>query len=523
LLLFPFVVGSAVARPLLPAEKEARYRTQSSARRIPTFCPGATFNLTFKSKIDGSIQPLLVSLPRVYTPEKSWPLLVTLHGLGDGPILANDIDSMVQIGPCGRGSVWFTGIGKRDVFEAIEMAKRLFSIDPDRICLSGFSMGAVATFNLGLDYPDLWAACVPVCGECPDLSAIENARHLPFWINTGQKDLMMPPLASSIAYQKALKLGLSHWRYTEYRDMDHSFAIDWKRVQEWLLTKKRTTDPKQVCFCTKNLKSNRAYWVRLTELEQYGKPGRIHAVIDGQKITVKTDNISNYTLTLNNRLLDLTREVEILENDIRVFSGRLTSDGHFAKNKTSPHMLLKRPGLSGPLWDIYSSQSLLVYGTHSNTKDLTDAAERCAHAFANPGWMNEVSFRIVPDTAVTKKDLADNNLVLFGTTRTNKLLAQISEKLPVRMTENRILAQAGEYADPNYGYVLIYPNPLNREKYVAVFAGTTAETIDCFHRIWPGLNSTPHNIDFGIFQLTPNPNLVNWRLKGIFNSNWNWQ
>ncbi len=76
---------------------------------------------------------------------------------------------MLQIGPYGRGDQWYTGIGEKDVFECLEMAKKVFSVDEDRISLCGFSMGGVGTFKLGLRYPDIWAACVPVCGRCDEL------------------------------------------------------------------------------------------------------------------------------------------------------------------------------------------------------------------------------------------------------------------------------------------------------------------------------------------------------------------
>ncbi|MCK5640794.1 MAG: hypothetical protein KAJ19_08355, partial [Gammaproteobacteria bacterium] len=165
----------------------------SSNENIPDFPPGKVLHLTFKSEVDGSRQPFVAKIPKEYTPEKKWPLLVTLHGLGDGPILVPDIDSMVQIGPYGRGSVWYTGIGEKDVFECVKTAKRIFSIDESRVYLCGFSMGGAGTFNLGLRYPDKWAACVPVCGRSGDLALVENGRHLPFWIQTGKEDTVLPP------------------------------------------------------------------------------------------------------------------------------------------------------------------------------------------------------------------------------------------------------------------------------------------------------------------------------------------
>jgi len=292
---------------------------------------GGIMNLTFKSKIDESFQPLLIKVPKGYTPKKSWPLLVTLHGLGDGPILATQVESMVQIGPYGRGSVWYTGIGEKDVFECIEKAKTLFSIDEDRIYLTGFSMGGIGTFNLGLTHPDIWAACVPVCGRCDDLELIENGRYLPFWINAGRQDTVVPPEYSRQVYDKAMRLGFSEWKYTEYENMAHGFEIDWKQVEGWLLTKKRIANPKQVQFRMKNLESNRAWWVEVTELKERGRYARISAAIESQKINITTDNISNYTLRLNSSLIDLTKKVYIIENGKSVFEGLLNNNGCFIK------------------------------------------------------------------------------------------------------------------------------------------------------------------------------------------------
>lgn len=482
---------------------------------------GGVINLTFKSKIDGSLQPLLVKVPKGYTPKKKWPLLVTLHGLGDGPILAAEVESMVQIGPYGRGSVWFTGIGAQDVFEGLDIVQKLFSIDADRVYLCGFSMGAISTFNLGLKYPDIWAACVPVCGRCEDLTLIENARHLPFWVNAGKTDTLQPSKYCKRAYDRAKQLGFSQWKYTEH-EMGHSFDIDWKQVGKWLLTKKRVLSPKRVSFCTKDLGSNRAYWVEVAGIEEYGKSARIDAAIEGQEINIITDNVSNYVLWLNGNLINLFEEVKIVENGVSVFRGLLNKDGCFVKTAQGG-TLFKRPGLSGPLWDIYSGPCLLVYGTNSGNQSLIEAAKLCAESFSNPRWMDKVHFRITPDTAVAKKDIAENNIVLFGNAATNKLLAQISDRLPIRMSGNRIAAAGAEFSGENIGFVLIYPNPLNPDKYVSVFSGNIAETVDCFRRIWPRLHSVPKNIDFGIFEFAADGYSVNWRLKGVFGSDWHWQ
>ena len=502
-------------------ENDGNWRRQ--IKPLGSLPNGGTLSLTFKSKIDGGIQPLLVRIPKGYTPEKSWPLLVTLHGMGDGPILAPGMEAMVQIGPNGRGSVWYEGIGERDVFECIEMAKRLLSIDTDRLYLCGFSMGGMATFELGFKHPDVWAACVPVCGRCNSMDLVENAIYLPFWVNTGGKDIMMPPEYSRPAYDRAGQLGFAQWKYTEHKNMSHDFSIDWTDVEQWLLTKRRTVNPREVSFRTKDIRFNRAYWLEITEIIQYGRLARIDARIDGQRITIETDNVTNYTIRLGDALVDVARGIRIVENGVEIYDGRLSEDGCFVKTRRDKDVVIKRPGLSGPLWDVYSDRCLLIYGTNSRDRSLIRASKKCAESFCSTAWMSKANFKIVPDKEVSTKDLAESNIVLFGNPETNTVLARIMDKLPIRAEGREVEVRNTKFSGDHIGFVLIYPNPLNQEKYVAVFSGSTAKAIDCFKKIWPRFESAPREIDFGVFEINPRNDSVKWHSKGIFGTNWDFQ
>jgi hypothetical protein len=268
-----------------------------------------------------------VKVPDGYTKKNGWPLLVVLHGLGDGPIIVPSIDSMVQIGPFGRGDSWYKGIGEQDVFECIELAKQIFNIDPDRVYLAGFSMGGGGTFKLGLKYPDTWAACVPVCGTMSNPDLVSNGRNFPFWINTGSEDRVVPAKYSKRAYETAVELGFKHWKYTEYEGMGHSFWVDWGRIEKWLLTKKRTNSPSAVSFTSS--KPARAYWAEITEKYNCTQFAKIDIGITFQAIDVKISNIADYTLYLKDAPVNLTQELTIIENDKQVFQGQLTSDGIF--------------------------------------------------------------------------------------------------------------------------------------------------------------------------------------------------
>jgi pimeloyl-ACP methyl ester carboxylesterase len=492
-------------------------------RPLGRFPNGGILSMTFRSNIDDSIQPLLVKVPKGYTPEESWPLLVTLHGLGDGPILTPGIEAMAQIGPYGRGSVWYEGIGGQDVFECIEMAKQLLSIDEDRVYLCGFSMGGLGTFELGLKYPHVWAACVPVCGRCNSFDLIENAMYLPFWINTGSKDIMVPSEYSRAAYDRARQLDFSHWKYTEHGDMGHDFSINWKEVEEWLLPRERTKSPGRVSFRTKDIRFNRAYWLEITEIEHYGKLARIDALIDGQRIEIETKNVANYTIRLDDTLLDIDQSIRILENNIEIHNGRLSEDGCFIRARLDENTVIKRSDLSGPLWDIYSNPCLLIYGTYSKDRPLIRASKRCAESFRSPPWMGRMNFRVITDKEASERDLTENNIVLFGNAETNKILASVTDKLPIRMEAGKVVVRNMKYSGDNIGYVLIYPNPLNQKKYIAVLAGNSATTIDCFERIWPRFDAVPRVADFGVFGIDPSNDSVTWHVKDIFGTNWDFR
>ena len=111
MLLLNYVFG---AKPVINGR-----RAQPVHQKIDSFPNSVILNLTFRNKTDDTLQLLTLKVPNGYTPKKKWPLLVTLHGLGDGPILATEVNSIVQIWPYGRGSVWFTGIGMHDVFKSV--------------------------------------------------------------------------------------------------------------------------------------------------------------------------------------------------------------------------------------------------------------------------------------------------------------------------------------------------------------------------------------------------------------------
>jgi predicted peptidase len=150
----------------------------------------------------------LLFTPKDYDGDKSkkWPLILFLHGAGERgtnlskvavhgvpKIVANRPDfPFVVISPqCPNGQVW----EKEALIELVDKAMKNYRIDPDRVYLTGLSMGGFGSWALAAAYPERFAAVAPICGGgnvldvlLPPKGKEAALRSLPIWAFHGAKD-----------------------------------------------------------------------------------------------------------------------------------------------------------------------------------------------------------------------------------------------------------------------------------------------------------------------------------------------
>ena len=104
--------------------------------------------------------------------------------------------------------------------------------------------------------------------------------------------------------------------------------------------------------------------------------------------------------------------------------------------RLSRHTQYKRHGLQGPIDDAFMDSFLMVRPTGKplNEKVGDWAKGEMDHAVEH--WREQFrgEARVKDDTAVTDADIAASNLVLWGDPASNKVLAKIADKLPIRGT-----------------------------------------------------------------------------------------
>ncbi|NIM94201.1 MAG: prolyl oligopeptidase family serine peptidase [Anaerolineales bacterium] len=179
---------------------------------------------------------------------KKWPLLLFLHGIGErgdeplelerlkiyGPPMMveeqNDFPFIVVSPQCPTDVYWDSKLGA--VEGLLDELVANLQVDPNRVYLTGLSMGGFGAWNLVLEQPERFAAVVPIAGgyEFESNAVPENIcdlREVPIWVFHGEQDNLVLSVQSTTLVN-ALKACGGNIRYTLYPDADH--------MESWMLT-----------------------------------------------------------------------------------------------------------------------------------------------------------------------------------------------------------------------------------------------------------------------------------------------
>jgi predicted peptidase len=92
-------------------------------------------------------------------------------------------------------------------------------IDPQRLYLTGLSMGGYGSWDLGTRWADRWAAVAPICGGGDELYA-DRLVHVPVWAWHGDRDDVVPVDKSRTMIEAIRSAGGSP-KYTELKGVGH--------------------------------------------------------------------------------------------------------------------------------------------------------------------------------------------------------------------------------------------------------------------------------------------------------------
>jgi len=183
--------------------------------------------------------------------------------------------------------------------------------------------------------------------------------------------------------------------------------------------------------------------------------------------------------------------------------------------------LQKRHGLQGPIDDAFLDRFVFVTPTGTPLSAAVGrwvAAEE-QHAIAE--WRRQFRGDAVvrEDREITDAEIASSNLILWGDPASNRVLARIADRLPVKWTAEGIVAGANRYPVSTHAPISISPNPLNPDRYVVLNSGFTFREAD----YTSNSRQTPKLPDYVVVDITTPPDrrfpgkIV---LAGFFNEQW---
>ncbi len=210
------------------------------------------FNLRKKIGL-GETYAYLPQLPDGYDadPAKRWPLILFLHGSGDrgsdlasftfhnGPpklIASGKKLPAIVISPRCPDEWWSAPV----LGQLIDDVSAKYRVDPDRIIVTGLSMGGYGTWALAEAYPNRFSAIAPICGGGNPAEAASLAK-LPIWAFHGQLDTTVPVFLSQTMVA-AIRQSGGDPHLTIYPDAKHdswtqAYATD--ALYPWMLAQQR--------------------------------------------------------------------------------------------------------------------------------------------------------------------------------------------------------------------------------------------------------------------------------------------
>lgn len=404
-------------------------------------------------------QPYTMYIPHALDLKQPQPLLVVLHGSGGDyrNIISDEAAGqryekfpMLVANAGAFRNQEFRHMALNDVRWVVEDVKRKYNVDASRIYVQGISLGGRGTLELAALLPDVFAAgsshgtyglnddavdpfhLLTSDAVAAHLSLrsdmrtfLPNLRNTPMEIVFGWKDDTTPAggalmLAAGIREAGGMVVERGF-------NTTHNISLpdyDWASTREWLLKHKLEPKPLTVKHRVTNLRFNTNRWVTVHELQEYAVVGSVEGNYNPETkaLTVKALNIAAATFAPPGPIESIIANGQVVE----LTTPRVSATLLFTNTRAGQRIGLldkplvadnaaKRPGISGPMWDVFSEPFTFVYGGSDDAaarERLKKSAEFAADwdmAFGGD------KFASVAFESLTESQKRSRNLIAFLT------------------------------------------------------------------------------------------------------------
>jgi hypothetical protein len=468
----------------------------------------------YRSTIDGSVQPYGLVIPGDWKPGdgKKRPLHLWFHGraekLSELAFIQDRQYNKGEFTPEGALVLHLYGrfcnankfAGEVDAFEAMHDVTRLYSIDPQRVVVRGFSMGGASTWQMAVHHPGLWAAAAPGAGFSETQEFFKsfapgkpvtpwweivlwrwydaticarNITGLPLVAYSGEIDGQKQ--AADIMLRFAQREGLS-FPHVIGPQTAHKYHPDSKvEIEKFIseaLTPSREEKPRSIKFTTYSLIYPTRSWITINRMEKQWDRADVDATCDNAIATITTKNVAALRVSPPEGITRVKLDAE--EFPIKG-SESIYSRVNGRWQEGDPVTDTKNPSVCGPVDHAFMSAFLHIRptGTPLNASTGEWAKKELEHAITEWRRVFRGDAPIKGDNVVTDEDLKNNNIVLWGDPSSNAVWKRLAKQLPAQWSKETLEFRGYKLDAQHYAPIFIFPNPLNPQKYVVVNSGHT--------------------------------------------------
>lgn len=528
------------------------------------------YSQTFISNIDGSLQYYAVS-PQTPADKKPSALFLSVHGAGVEAIgqarayKQKDWGNLVAAtNRRPRGFNW-EDWGRLDALEVLAIAKEKFKPDPQRIYLTGHSMGGHGTWFLGATYPDKWAAIAP-CAGYPTLKGYGSADGLiPETGATDMEKLLLrtsnqsdvPKLATnykplgvyifhgdsdrtvSVNYARQMRKQLADFHtdmsYYEYPGGEHWFgdkSVDWEPLFNFF--RWHTLQPDSsfdiIDFTTASPGISSSY--RWTAIEQQFYPLQYSRLQlkrnkNARTITGTTENVKILKLKLDqfgtNALIKIT--LDNLETIEYITEG--AQDSIYLEKRNNNWLMVNKPDLTqkgpdryGTFKEPFNHRVIFVYGTKGNAAENKWNLDKARYDAETWYYRGNGAVDIIADKEFSSEKYAGRNVIIYGNATTNSTYNLLLNDCPIKIERNKVTAGTEIWEGDDLGAYSVWPIKNSAFNSVGVIAGTGLKGMQAVNanQYFAGASGFP---DFMIYKLDMiKSGTSGVKMAGFFDHNW---
>ena len=286
-------------------------------------------------------------------PINGWSMYLSLHGGGGVPDSVNEnawlrhkslykVEEGIYLtprSPSNTWNMWHQSHVDTLIDELIKNMIAIYEVNSNRVFLMGYSAGGDGVYQLAPRMADRFAGAAMMAGHPNEASPL-GLRNIGFTLHMGEQDSMYNRNLVAVQWGNMLNelqnkdpFGYKHF-VKIHKNMGHWMGgLDTSGIR-WISQFERNPYPKKVVWRQDDVLNKRYYWLKNNNPKEGDT--LIVSILE-QTITVEKTNISNFTVYLNDDLVNMDQIVSVSYNDKEIYKGHVKRDSNIIRESTIEH------------------------------------------------------------------------------------------------------------------------------------------------------------------------------------------